>query len=45
MMHFDYEIWQMDVKTKFLKGYLDESIYVMQPNDFIAKDQKYLICK
>ena len=45
MMHFDYEIWQMDVKTKFLKGYLNESIYVMQPNDFIAKDQKYLICK
>ena len=23
-----YEIWQMDVKTAFLNGYLDESIYM-----------------
>ena len=24
----DYEIWQMDVKTAFLNGHLDESIYM-----------------
>nr|GEX35530.1 hypothetical protein [Tanacetum cinerariifolium] len=24
---YDYEIWQMDVKTAFLNGYLDEDIY------------------
>ncbi|GJR87303.1 retrovirus-related pol polyprotein from transposon TNT 1-94 [Tanacetum coccineum] len=26
---YDYEIWQMDVKTAFLSGYLDEDIYVV----------------
>ncbi|EXC18499.1 Retrovirus-related Pol polyprotein from transposon TNT 1-94 [Morus notabilis] len=28
--YFDYEIWQMDVKTPFLNGYLDETIYMDQ---------------
>ena len=27
----DYEIWKMDVKMAFLNGYLEESIYMMQP--------------
>ncbi|GJT62022.1 retrotransposon protein, putative, ty1-copia subclass [Tanacetum coccineum] len=26
---YDYEIWQMDVKTAFLNGYLDEDIYMV----------------
>ncbi|GJX65862.1 retrotransposon protein, putative, ty1-copia subclass [Tanacetum coccineum] len=29
--YYDYEIWQMDVKTTFLNGYLDEDIYMVQP--------------
>ncbi|GJV99267.1 retrotransposon protein, putative, ty1-copia subclass [Tanacetum coccineum] len=29
--HYDYEIWQMDVKTAFLNGYLGEDIYMVQP--------------
>jgi hypothetical protein len=33
----DYEIWQMDVKTTFLNEYLDEDIYMEQPEGFIAK--------
>jgi hypothetical protein len=33
--YFDYEIWQMDVKTTFLNGNLDECIYMMQPDGFI----------
>ncbi|GJV85253.1 retrotransposon protein, putative, ty1-copia subclass [Tanacetum coccineum] len=28
---YDYEIWQMDVKTAFLNGHLDEDIYMVQP--------------
>ena len=28
---FDYEIWQMDVKTAFLNGFLKEWLYMMQP--------------
>ena len=27
--HMDYEIWQMDVKTTFLNGSLDETIYMV----------------
>ncbi|GKA30167.1 retrotransposon protein, putative, ty1-copia subclass [Tanacetum coccineum] len=32
---YDYEIWQMDVKTALLNGYLDEDIYMVQPEDDI----------
>jgi hypothetical protein len=27
--YFDYEIWQMDVKTAFLNGNLDEDMYMI----------------
>ena len=40
--HYDYEIWQMDVKTAFLNGNLDEEIYMMQPEGFIAKNQEHM---
>ena len=43
--HLDYEIWQMDVKTTFLNESLDESIYMMQPERFIANSQKRMLCK
>ncbi|KAM1881703.1 hypothetical protein ACFX13_003279 [Malus domestica] len=26
--YYDYEIWQMDVKTAFLNGYLEEELYM-----------------
>ena len=31
---YDYEIWQMDVKTAFLNGFLEEEFYMMQPEGF-----------
>ncbi|KAK4401281.1 Retrovirus-related Pol polyprotein from transposon RE1 [Sesamum angolense] len=33
-----WKIYQMDVKSAFLNGYIDEEIYVEQPQGFIAKD-------
>ena len=30
-----YEIWQMDVKTTFLNGFLKEELYMMQPKGFV----------
>ena len=35
----------MDVKTAFLNGNLEEEIYMMQPEDFIAKNQEHMVCK
>nr|GFB35219.1 hypothetical protein [Tanacetum cinerariifolium] len=37
--YYDYEIWQMDVKTSFLNGRLDEDIYMEQPEGYV--DPKY----
>ena len=32
---FNYEIWQMDVKTAFLNIFLKEELYMMQPEGFV----------
>ena len=36
--HYDYEIWQMDVKTAFLNGYIEEDIFMEQPKGFESGD-------
>ena len=41
----DYEIWQMNVKTTFLNGSLEETIYMVQPKGFIAMGQEKQVCK
>ena len=41
----DLELYQMDVKTTFLNGELDEEIYMSQPMGFEVKGQELKVCK
>ncbi|GKA59733.1 retrotransposon protein, putative, ty1-copia subclass [Tanacetum coccineum] len=38
-MFYDYEIWQMDVKTAFLNGHLSYDVYMVQPEGFVDPKQ------
>jgi hypothetical protein len=38
-------VHQMDVKTTFLNGDLDEEIYMEQPAGFVANGQEGMVCK
>ena len=41
----DLELYQMDAKTAFLNGELDEEIYMDQPLGFVLKGQERKVCK
>ena len=43
--YYDYEIWQMDVKTTFLNGSLEEDVYMTQPEGFVDPRFARMVCK
>ncbi|RVW22594.1 hypothetical protein VitviT2T_021333 [Vitis vinifera] len=43
--HYDLELHQMDVKTAFLNGNIDETIYMVQPENFESNNSKQLVCR
>ena len=41
----DWEIHQMDVKTAFLNGELDETIHIRQPEGFVVPGKENWVCR
>src|SRR6266536_103517 len=41
----DYEIWKMDVKTTLLNSFLNEELYMMQPEGFVNPENADKVCK
>ncbi|KAL0319659.1 UNVERIFIED_CONTAM: hypothetical protein Sradi_5227400 [Sesamum radiatum] len=42
---YNYKIWQMDVNTAFLNGFIEEEIYMDQPEAFTAVGEKQKVCR
>ena len=43
--HFDFDLHQMDVKTTFLNGNLEEEVCTKQPEGFSSSEGENLVCK
>ncbi|KAL0402009.1 UNVERIFIED_CONTAM: Retrovirus-related Pol polyprotein from transposon TNT 1-94 [Sesamum latifolium] len=42
---YDYEIWQMDVKTAFLNDFVEEEIFMDQPEGFTTVGEEQKVCR
>ena len=43
--HKRFKVYQMDVKSGFLNGILDEEVYIEQPEGFVDLDKRDMVCK
>ena len=40
-----FKVYQMNVKSTFLNGILEEGVYIEQPKDFVDENNKRKVCK
>ncbi|GJR43463.1 retrotransposon protein, putative, ty1-copia subclass [Tanacetum coccineum] len=45
VVFYDYEIWQIDVKTDFLNGHISKEVYMVQPKGFVNPKFPNRVCK
>ena len=43
--HIEFKLYQMDVKSAFLNGFLQEEVFVKQPPCFENPDKPEHVCK
>lgn len=44
-VNYDLMIDHLDVKTAFLNGDLDETVYMSQPEGFVVEGKEHMVCK
>ena len=44
-MHKKFNVYQMDVKSTFVNGKLEEELYIEQPEGFLLSENNDYVCK